>query len=281
MYQNFSNMIFDKIFGSKWTGAIWHQAICCQNTVNFIMTLMAPKELSTKRVKRVKEIAVHTRYSMSQWTTTAWCQQCIDIYGKSLAVNILTHWALARDYEINIMSIDCCLVLITQGRKWNGALNYRRKRYKLFKVLPVSIIHKNRVVSQKIHNLWWQYIHGCQLTDLSEFDFKFQNPVMVPLINRRSDFKLEIVDQWSTRIPPPHRRGWQWAMGGLQLNIVQNHKAAITKWHSWQSLGFCLQPQRTCTWNLKLKFQSKLELRCRNHAIQKPKNLIWPLGSHL
>ena len=41
------------------------------------------------------------------------------------------------------------------------------------------------------------------------------------------------------------------------------------KRHSRQSLSFCLQPQRTCTWNLKLKFQSKLELRCRNHAIQK------------
>ena len=53
------------------------------------------------------------------------------------------------------------------------------------------------------------------------------------------------------------------------------------KRYSWQSLGFCLQPQRTCTWNLKLKFQSKLELRCRNHAIQKPRNLIWPPGSHL
>ena len=24
-------------------------------------------------------------------------------------------------------------------------------------------------------------------------------------------------------------RGWQWAMGGLQLNIVQNHKEAILK----------------------------------------------------
>ena len=42
-------------------------------------------------------------------------------------------------------------------------------------------------------------------------------------------YELEIVDQWSTRIPPPHRRGWQWAMGGLQLNIVQNHKADILK----------------------------------------------------
>ena len=41
--------------------------------------------------------------------------------------------------------------------------------------------------------------------------------------------ELEIVDQWSARIPLPHRRGWQWAMGGLQLSIVQNHKAAILK----------------------------------------------------
>ena len=38
------------------------------------------------------------------------------------------------------------------------------------------------------------------------------------------------------------------------------------KRHSWKSLGFCLQPQRTSTWHLKLKFQSKVELRCRNHV---------------
>ena len=93
--------------------------------------------------------------------------------------------------------------------------------------------------------------------------------------------KLEIVDQWSTRIPPPHRRRWQWAMGGLQLSIVQITRQPFWKRHSWQSLGFCLQPQKTCIWNLKLKFQSKQELRCRNHATQKPKNLIWPPGSHL
>ena len=36
----------------------------------------------------------------------------------------------------------------------------------------------------------------------------------------RAQNKLEIVDQWSTRIPPPHR-----GEGG----IVQNHKAAILK----------------------------------------------------
>ena len=45
----------------------------------------------------------------------------------------------------------------------------------------------------------------------------------------KASCKLEIVDQRSTRIPLPHRRGWLWAMGGLQLNIIQNHKAAILK----------------------------------------------------
>ena len=90
---------------------------------------------------------------------------------------------------------------------------------------------------------------------------------------------LEIVDQWSTRIPPPHRRGWQWVDCNWRLFKIT--RQPFWKQHSLQSLGFCLQPQRTCTWNLKLKFQSKLELRCQNHAIQKPKNLIWPPGSHL
>ena len=58
---------------------------------------------------------------------------------------------------------------------------------------------------------------------------QLKNNVMYNLLLTRSGNKLEIVDQWSTRIPPPHRRGWQWAMGGLHLNIVQNHKAAILK----------------------------------------------------
>ena len=93
--------------------------------------------------------------------------------------------------------------------------------------------------------------------------------------------ELEIVDQWSTRIPPPHRRGWQWQWVDCNWTLFKITRQPFWKRHSWQSLGFCLQQQRTCTWNLKLKFHSKLELRCRNHAIQKPKNLIWPPGSHL
>ena len=55
------------------------------------------------------------------------------------------------------------------------------------------------------------------------------------------------------------------------------------KWHRQKSIGFCLWPPSTCTENLKLKFQSKLDLCSGNHAayrVKKPKNPIWPLGGH-
>ena len=94
-------------------------------------------------------------------------------------------------------------------------------------------------------------------------------------------WKLEIVDQWSTRIPRPIGEGGNGQWVDCNWTFFKITRQPFWKRHSWQSLGFCLQPQRTCTWNLKLKFQSKLELHCRNHAVQKPKNLIWPPGSHL
>ena len=48
----------------------------------------------------------------------------------------------------------------------------------------------------------------------------------------------------------------------------------FSKWPHWNSIGFCLWPPSTCAWNLKLKFQSKLDLCSENHAtypVQKPK----------
>ena len=56
------------------------------------------------------------------------------------------------------------------------------------------------------------------------------------------------------------------------------------KWHCWKSISFCLWPPSTYIWNLKLKFQSILDLCSGNHAayrVQKPKNPIWLPGSHL
>ena len=39
------------------------------------------------------------------------------------------------------------------------------------------------------------------------------------------------------------------------------------KLHRWKSIGFCLWPPSTCIWNLKLKFQSKLDLCSGNHVV--------------
>ena len=39
------------------------------------------------------------------------------------------------------------------------------------------------------------------------------------------------------------------------------------KWYCWKSIGFCLWPPSTCIWNLKLKFQSKLDLCSGNHVV--------------
>ena len=39
------------------------------------------------------------------------------------------------------------------------------------------------------------------------------------------------------------------------------------KWHRWKSIGFCLWPPSTCIWNLKLKFQSKLDFCSGNHVV--------------
>ena len=39
------------------------------------------------------------------------------------------------------------------------------------------------------------------------------------------------------------------------------------KWHRWKSIGFWLWPPSTCIWNLKFKFQSKLDLCSGNHVV--------------
>ena len=39
------------------------------------------------------------------------------------------------------------------------------------------------------------------------------------------------------------------------------------KWRRWKSIGFCLWPPSTCIWNLKLKFQSKLDLCSGNQVV--------------
>ena len=56
----------------------------------------------------------------------------------------------------------------------------------------------------------------------------------------------------------------------VSLETKKSNMAArrlFWKWHRWKSIGFCLWPPSTCIWNLKLKFQSKLDLCSGNHVV--------------
>ena len=52
-----------------------------------------------------------------------------------------------------------------------------------------------------------------------------------------------------------------------QKNPIWPARQPFWKWHRWKSIGFCLWPPSTCIWNLKLKFQSKLDLCSGNHVV--------------
>ena len=78
------------------------------------------------------------------------------------------------------------------------------------------------------------------------------------------NFGLDIQNQTNIRVRKPKK-------------IIYGHQAVKIN-------SFCLWPQTTCTWNLKLKFQRKLELHSRNNAtyrVQIRNNPIWLLGGHL
>ena len=67
-------------------------------------------------------------------------------------------------------------------------------------------------------------------------------------------FKGDIQSQSKVRVRKPKKS-----------NMVA--RRPFWKWHRWKSIGFCLWPPSTCIWNLKLKFQSKLDLCFGNHVV--------------
>ena len=122
----------------------------------------------------------------------------------------------------------------------------------LFWILVIIIAYKSNIKVKNLNQPIFCHIDMLLIQQIVLIGIKYIMKLWMwhwtDMLDRRIwQTQLEIVDQWSTRIPPPIGEG----------GIFQNHKQPF-----WN--GFCLQPQRTCTWNLKLKFESKLELRCRN-----------------
>ena len=138
----------------------------------------------------------------------------------------------------------------------------------LFWILVIIIVYKSNIKVKNLNQPIFFHIDMLliqQIVLIGIKDMKLWMWHWTDMLDRRIwQTQLEIVDQWSTRIPPPHRRGWHFSKS----------QAAILKW---------LLP--TATKDMHMKFETEIRkqtwVTLLKHAIQKPRNLIWPPGSHL
>ena len=77
-------------------------------------------------------------------------------------------------------------------------------------------------------------------------------PIYISIVPLK--FEVDIQSQSKVRVRKPK-------------NSNMAARRPFWKWHRWKSIGFCLWPPSTCIWNLKLKFQSKLDLCSGNHVV--------------
>ena len=77
-------------------------------------------------------------------------------------------------------------------------------------------------------------------------------PIYISIVQLK--FEVDIQSQSKVRVRKPKKS-----------NMAT--RRPFGKWHRWKSIGFCLWPPSTCIWNLRLKFQSKLDLCSGNHVV--------------
>ena len=74
-------------------------------------------------------------------------------------------------------------------------------------------------------------------------------PIYISIVPLK--FEVDIQSQSKVRVWKPNNPIWP----------------PFWKWRRWKSIGFCLCPPSTCIWNLKLKYQRKLDLCSGNHVV--------------
>ena len=77
-------------------------------------------------------------------------------------------------------------------------------------------------------------------------------PIYISIVPLK--FEVDIQSQSKVRVRKPKKS-----------NMAA--RRPFCKWHRWKSIGLCLWPPSICIWNLKLKFQSKLDLCSGNHVV--------------
>ena len=97
-----------------------------------------------------------------------------------------------------------------------------------------------------------QYGHQAAILKMTSLKINRLLPIYISI--RPLKFELDIQSQSKVRVWKPKK-----------TNMAA--RQPFWKWRPWKSIGFCLWPPSTCIWNLKLKFQNKLDLCSGNHVV--------------
>ena len=97
-----------------------------------------------------------------------------------------------------------------------------------------------------------QYGRQAAILKMTLLKIKRLLPIYISIV----PLKFEVDIQSQNKV-----RGWKPKKSNMAA------RRPVWKWRRWKSIGFCLWPPSTCIWNLKLKFQSKLDLCSWNHVV--------------
>ena len=97
-----------------------------------------------------------------------------------------------------------------------------------------------------------QYGHQVAILKMTLLKINRPLPIYISIVPLK--FEVDIQSQSKVRVWKPKKS-----------NMAA--RRPFWKWRRWKSIGFCLWPPSTCIWNLKLKFQSKLDLCSGNHVV--------------
>ena len=112
-------------------------------------------------------------------------------------------------------------------------------------ILTISLSCQNNVILCFAYQWKYCYDNISKIYKIAKMLLSKHNP---------QQKKLEIVDQWSTRIPPPHRRGWQCSKSqgsNFESDIADNRQASayshkghaheIWNWNSKANLSYAAE----------------------------------------
>ena len=121
---------------------------------------------------------------------------------------------------------------------WSLKLKFQRK----------LDLHSGNHATYRVQKRKTQYGRQAAILKMTLLKINRILPIYISVVPLK--FEVDIQSQSKVRVWKPKNPIWP-----------------FWKWCRWKSIGFCLWPPSTCIWNLKLKFQRKLDLCSGNHVV--------------